>query len=90
MELYIQEKSFGDMIGKNNEPIEISKRQELVRILVDFIIEHFGSKPSTFEKKSIAKAATIVFPRLMFKNSQSDGTVSIVYTSFEVLLHFSF
>lgn len=70
MELCIHEKSFNDMIGKNNEqPIEISKRHELVRILVDFMIEHFGSKPSTFEKMSTARAATIIFPRLLFKNS---------------------
>lgn len=65
------------MNSKNMPPIDNLSRQKIVRILVDFMIEEFGIKPKTFQKISTARAAVMVFPRLKFKNSTGDGTVSI-------------
>lgn len=58
-------------------PLDVNQRRELIRILVDFIVEKFGLKPSAYQKLSVAKASVIIFPRLKFKNSLTDGTVRI-------------
>lgn len=60
--------------------IEVKKRRELVRHLVDFIIKSFGTKPSARQKISTAKAAILVFPRLAFKDSVIGGIVSVKFS----------
>lgn len=60
--------------------IEVKKRRELVRHLVDFMIKSFGTKPSAHQKISTAKAAIMVFPRLAFKDSIIGGIVSVEFS----------
>lgn len=56
--------------------IAVEKRRQIIRTVVDFMIESFGIKPTTHQKLATAKATIILFPRLEFKNSQIGGIVS--------------
>lgn len=56
--------------------IDANTRHELIRIIVDFMIEKYGLKPNAYQKMNTAIVAVAVFPRLKFNKSKSDGTVS--------------
>lgn len=60
----------------NGAQLGLTKRRELVRVIVDFIVDKFGLRPTAFQKSSVARAAIMLFPRLAFKNSQIGGVVS--------------
>lgn len=62
--------------NENVVQMVVNRRRELIRVLVDFIVEKFGLKPTAYQKTSAARAAIIGFPRLAFKNSQIGGIVS--------------
>lgn len=57
--------------------LAIDKRRQLVRHLVDYIVKNFGMFPTAYQKKSTAKAAIMVFPRLACKSSEIGGIVCI-------------
>lgn len=59
------------------EQLAVDKRRELVRCLVDFMVQSFGLFPSAYQKRSTAMAAIIVFPRLACENSSIGGVVCI-------------
>lgn len=73
-DLFSQKNAYKGM--ENVPPIDTKTRQEIVRIVVDYIIEQFGTKPTYSQKNMTAKAAILAFPRLTFRKSGGDGTVS--------------
>lgn len=75
-EVFLKERSLSKSSIAELPQIDSQTRIELVRIIADFLIENFGSKPGKFEKLSTARAAVALFPRLKFNKSCGDGTVS--------------
>lgn len=69
-----QESAYKGM--ENVPPIDNKTRQDIVRTVVDYIIEQFGTKPTYAQKNMTAKAAILAFPRLTFRKSGGEGTVS--------------
>lgn len=74
-EILIKEKAFANIGNDTTMPaIDTQTRYELIRIIVDFMIESFGLNLTNFQKVNTAKVAVILFPRLKFH--RGDGTVS--------------
>lgn len=52
------------------------ERKRMIRVMADYCVEHFGEKPSKYQKIALAKAIISVFPFLRIENSRCGGIVS--------------
>lgn len=86
LETYFISKNCGHLLSlKNADKITEKDQRLLSNCCADFIIEAYDWKGITFERKKMAaKALTLLFPSLQYKNS-ADGTVSTIFSIFYLL-----
>lgn len=77
LENYFWHKNAGNLLSfKNKQTIDDSKqKRDIIHLVVDFMLESFGTDISLFQKCMTAFATVTLFPALKYKGSQ-DGTVS--------------
>lgn len=80
LENYFWQKNAGNLLSlKSKQTIEDSKqKREIINLVVDYMLESFGTDISIFQKCMTAFATVTLFPALKYKGSQ-DGTVSYQY-----------
>lgn len=68
-------------------PLTEANRLKLVDHVARFLLTNYGQYPNSFVKTMMAKAVIALFPCQRFKESQSDGIVSVQFSKITKNLH---